>query len=97
MNYSHHLILFCYPQKYRRCVLLLYLLVRQSANACVVPPLPRRVRQESAHITTKTVKAGKYAKITDRGSGQYQRFVSAFSVIKLPILYALLRFRSLKI
>ncbi len=46
------------------------------ANACVVPPLPRRVRQESANTTTETIMAGNYAKTTARGCGQYQRFVS---------------------
>jgi hypothetical protein len=51
--------------------------VRKMANACVVPPLQRRVRQESADTSTKTFMAGTYAKITERGSGQYQRFVSA--------------------
>jgi hypothetical protein len=34
------------------------------------------VRQETASIATKTFRAGNYAKITERGSGQYQRFVS---------------------
>ena len=48
------------------------------ANACVVPPLPRRVRQENVHATTDTIMAGMYAKITERGSGQYQRFVSSY-------------------
>jgi hypothetical protein len=47
-----------------------------SSNACVVPPLPRPVRQENADTTTETVRAGKYAKITERGCGQYQRVVS---------------------
>ena len=45
-------------------------------NACVVPPLPRPVRQESANTATETFRAGNYVKITARGSGQYQRFVS---------------------
>jgi hypothetical protein len=48
---------------------------RRSANAGVVPPLPRRVRQENTNTATETISADKYAKITERGSGQYQRFV----------------------
>ena len=48
----------------------------QKANACVVQPFPRRVRQESANATTETIMAGKYAKIAERGNGQYQCFVS---------------------
>jgi len=51
--------------------------LRKCANARVVPPLPRRVRQESADASTETIMAGNYAKTTERGSGQYQRFVSA--------------------
>ncbi len=51
-------------------------MVRKMANACVVPPHPRRVRQESANTTTETFMAGNYAKITERGCGQHQRFVS---------------------
>jgi len=50
-------------------------------NACVVPPLPRPVRQESANTTTETFMAGNYAKITERGSGQYQRFVSGTTAL----------------
>jgi hypothetical protein len=46
-------------------------------NACVVQPFPRRVRQESANTTTETIMAGTYAKITARGFGLYQRFVSS--------------------
>jgi hypothetical protein len=34
------------------------------------------MRQESANTTTETIMAGTYAKITERGCGQYQRFVS---------------------
>ena len=55
-------------------------------NACVVPPLPHRVRQESASTTTETFKAGTYAKITERGSGQYQRFVSGPSGADAPAI-----------
>jgi hypothetical protein len=55
----------------------------KQPNACVVPPLPRRVRQESADTATETFRAGTYAKITERGSGQYQRFVRSAFIIKL--------------
>jgi hypothetical protein len=51
--------------------------VHKWPNACVVPPHSRLLRQESACITTETIMAGNYAKITARGCGQYQRFVSA--------------------
>jgi hypothetical protein len=44
---------------------------RKNANACVVPPLPRPVWKENADTTTQTFTAGNYAKITERGSGQY--------------------------
>jgi hypothetical protein len=54
------------------------IVTRKRANACVVPPNPRRVRQESANTTTETIRAGNYAKITVRGRGQHQRFVSAY-------------------
>ena len=40
-----------------------------------MPPRPRRVRQERANSITETFMAGTYTKITERGSGQYQRFV----------------------
>ncbi len=48
----------------------------KSANARVVQPRPRPVRQENANTTTETIMAGDYAKTTARGCGQYQRFVS---------------------
>jgi hypothetical protein len=44
------------------------------------------VRQESANTTTETFMAGKYAKITARGSGQYQRFVSDPSGTDAPAI-----------
>jgi hypothetical protein len=44
------------------------------------------VRQENAHITTETIMAGNYAKITERGSGQYQRFVSDPSGADAPAI-----------
>ena len=62
-----------------RSVQLVYTLYTgKCANACVVQPLPRRVRQESADTTAETFTAGNYAKIAERGCGQYQRFVSCF-------------------
>ena len=50
-------------------------ILNPRSNACVVPPLPRPGRQESANTTTETFRAGNYAKIAERGCGQYQRFV----------------------
>ena len=48
----------------------------EFANASVVPPLPRPVREENAEIATETFMAGNYAKIIARGWGQHQPFVS---------------------
>ncbi len=60
---------------------------RERANVCVVPPRPRRVRQESANTATQMFRAGNYAKITERGCGQYQRFVSTRSYLTTIFLY----------
>ena len=48
----------------------------KMANACVVQPYTRPVRQESPNTATETLMAGNYAKATERGCGLHQRFVS---------------------
>jgi hypothetical protein len=44
------------------------MMATKNANACVVPPHPRRVRQERANTTTETIKAGNYAKLASAGA-----------------------------
>ena len=51
------------------------------ANGGVVPPLPRPVRQESADTTAKTIMAGTYAKITERGLCHRAALCYAFPLI----------------
>jgi hypothetical protein len=52
--------------------------LQARANACVVQPFPRPVRQESANTTTKTIMAGNYAKLQSADAVCTNALLAAF-------------------